>query len=144
MSSFSFIPMNVLKKEKYVSCSYQTLLKYLQNQHDYPISVKSNYCVIIIPGLNYHITIFQDQWDRYEEVSDKPYYLFHISSTTDIKKCSSYFWVEKYNKHIKKIPKHYFLYNQQNYSFFSSTRSPCHLRNMDKLIKIFQRILNAI
>jgi hypothetical protein len=127
-----------------MSLSYQLLINYLQHQHDYPISLKSNYCVIIIPGTDYHITIYQDQWDRYEEVSRKPYHLFHISLNAEIGRCSSYFWVNKYSYRVKKIPRNYFLYNQPSYSFFSSTRSPCHLRNIIGLLKIFQKILNGI
>lgn len=124
--------------------SYQTLIKYLRDQHDYPVSIKKYYCVIMVPGIDYHITIYEDQWDRYEEISNKPYYLFHVSSNNENNRCSSYFWVNKYNHIIKKIPRNFFMYNQPKYSFFSSTRNPCHLRDISILLKTFQRILNKI
>ena len=138
--------------------TYQQLVDYLQNQHEYPITlspeeqvileallpsitIKSNYIVINVSGSDYHITIFVDQWDDYEEVSYKPYYLFHISSNGETDRCSSYFWVDKKTNRIKKIPRKYFNYNQPTYNFFSSTRSPCHLRDIEFLLKVFQRIL---
>ncbi|XWV26907.1 hypothetical protein QJ857_gp0143 [Tupanvirus soda lake] len=123
---------------------YQLLLKHLKSQHLYPVSIKPNYCVIMAPGMNYHITIFQEQWDDYEKVSGKPYYLFHISSNDENNRCSSYFWVTKYTNRVKKIPRKYFLYNQPNYTFFSSTRNPCHLWDVKPLLKIFQSILDTI
>jgi hypothetical protein len=122
--------------------TYYELTKHLKNQHLYPISIKSNYTVIMFPGTEYHITIFKDQWDNYENVSGKPYYLFHISSNDKNVRCSSYFWISKYTNKIKKIPRQYFMYNQPNYTFFSSTRQPCHLWNVKPLLKKFQKILD--
>ena len=122
--------------------SYKLLVNHLKNQHMYPVSIKSKYSVIMAPGLDYHITIFQEQWDDYEETSTKPYSLFHISSNDEKNRCSSYFWVSKYTNRVKKIPRKYFLYNQPSYSFFSSTRSPCHLWDVKPLLKIFQKILD--
>lgn len=121
--------------------SYQKLVNYLKKQHHYPVSFKSEYFVINVPGYGYHITVFQDQWDNYEDVSERPYYLFHISSESNQNRCSSYFWVKKYDNRIKKIPRKYFMYNQPNYSFFSSTRSPCPLAEIMPLLRIFQKIL---
>lgn len=127
-----------------MTLTYQLLIKHLIKQHDYPINSKKNYSVIIFPGSKYHITIFEDQWDKYEEISNKPYHLFHISSNDEQERCSSYFWVERDKLIIKKIPRQYFMYNQPNYSFFSSTRTPCHLWNIKKYLKIFQKMLNKI
>lgn len=124
--------------------SYHELLKRLKNQHLYPISIKTNYVVIMFPGLKYHITIYQEQWDDYERVSGKPYNLFHISSNGENNRCSSYFWVSIYTNKIKKIPRYFFMYNQSNYTFFSSTRSPCHLWEIKPLLKEFQKILDFI
>lgn len=123
---------------------YQKLLKYLKRQHYYPVSVKKKYLVISVPGSKYHITVFQDQWDNYEKIAEKPYHLFHISSDETEKRCSSYFWVNKRNYRIQNIPRNFFLYNQPEYSFFSSTRSPCELRSIQPLLKIFQKLLNRI
>lgn len=119
--------------------SYQILINYLQNHRRYNTNIKPNYCVIT--GINYHITIFKDQWDNYESISGKPYHLFHISSDENQNRCSSYFWVNNNDYKIKKIPKKYFSYNQPTYTFFSSTRFPCHLYNIDDLLKLFQKIL---
>lgn len=131
-----------------MSLSYQKLLRYLRNQYDYPINIKSNYTVINIPETNFHVTIFKDQWDDYHKVSRLPYYLFHISSDDSQNtsnaagiKCSSYFWVDKRSNKIKNIPRKYFKYNQPTFDFFSSTRSPCRLRDIRYLLMIFQKIL---
>jgi len=124
--------------------SYNALVHHLKNQHMFPVSIKKNYSVIMVPGTDYHITIFNDQWDNYEIISGKPYHLFHISSDNELNRCSSYFWVSKYTNKVKKIPRQYFMYNQPNYTFFSSTRSPCHLWDVKPLLKIFQNILDTI
>jgi len=121
--------------------SYQFLTTNLQKQNIYPISIKSNYLVIMIPGMDYHITIYQNQWDDYEKQMEKPYHLFHISSNSEENRCSSYFWVNKNTHRIQKIPKRYFSYNQPSYSFNSSTRNPCHLSDIIKILKIFQKLL---
>lgn len=123
--------------------SYELLIKHLKNQH-LLVKVKTNYTIIMIPGMNYHVSIFREQWDDYEKESGKPYYLFHISSNNEKDRCSSYFWVSKNKNIIKKIPREYFLYNQINYTFFSSTRGPCYLWDIKPLLKIFQKILNVI
>lgn len=123
---------------------YSKLSFYLKKQHQYPVSVRKNYTVITVPNTKYHITIFQDQWDNYQSVSKKRYHLFHISSDQEDNRCSSYFWVDKNNYRIQKIPKKYFSYQQSNYSFFSSTRKPCNLKNIIKHLVIFQRLLKQI
>ena len=124
--------------------SYRSLINELKRQHKYPISIKSNFTVVTIPGIDYHITIFQDQWDDYQKTSGKPYHLFHVSSNKEDNRCSSYFWVGRYTMHIKKIPRKYFSYNQPSYSFFSSTRNPCHLRDIQRLLVVFQHMLNSV
>lgn len=122
--------------------SYQKLLKYLKKQRKYRISIKKNYFVIAMQ--NYHITVFQDQWDDYEKTINEPYHLFHISSNNEQNRCSSYFWVDKKNYQIQNIPSEYFSYGQPNYSFTSSTRTPCILTDIQKLLDVFQTLLNRI
>lgn len=121
--------------------SYQTLINYLKQQQ-YRFSIKSGYFVVAVNGLDYHITVYQDQWDDYEEVTGNKYHLFHISSEQQLNRCSSYFWVSKQDNRIKKIPPQYFSYNQPSYNFTASTRSPCQLEDIDTLLKIFQQILD--
>jgi hypothetical protein len=123
--------------------SYKNIIDYLIDyKHNYSYSIKSSY--IVINNGKYHITIYQDQWDDYENANGKPYHLFHISLNDINNRCSSYFWVNKSNYHIRKIPTKYFMYNQPTYSFFSSTRSPCKLSEIISTIKLFQKIINDI
>lgn len=124
--------------------TYDNLLSNLQKQRHYHISAKNNYFVLLVSGSKYHITVFRDQWDDYENISNLPFHLFHISSDSEQNRCSSYFWVDKKSRRIKKIPGKYFQYNQPSYDFFSSTRSPCKLSDIKFLLKIFQRIINKI
>lgn len=127
-------------------CSYDDLLTFLTSRKNildqYKLSTKNFYFVIIIPNVNYHISIFKDQWDNYETVSGKPYYLFHISSNNENARCSSYFWARKSDLKIKKIPPKYFKYNQYSYDFFASTRSQCSYVEIEKIILCFQNLLN--
>lgn len=123
--------------------SYQKLVNYCRKKK-YKISIKKNYFVISIPKFDYHITVFQDQWDDYEKDSGRPYHLFHISSDKEENRCSSYFWVNKNNNRIQNIPKEFFSYNQPNYSFYASTRSPCPYKSIKKLLRTFQKMLNKI
>lgn len=120
---------------------YSKFLSYLKIKYGYLISIKNKYFVIRIPDINYHITIFRDQWNDYQKITGKPYHLFHISSNKEYNKCSSYFWVDKYSYRIKKIPRKYFLYKRPSHSFYSSTRNPCQLKSINILLKIFQKIL---
>lgn len=124
--------------------SYEQLIIYLKKQKVYPISLKSKYVVILVPGSKYHVTIFQDQWDEYQNVTGLPYHLFHISSDHLENRCSSYFWVKRSNYRIKKIPKKYFQYGQPAFGFYSSTRMPCSLSEIIFLLKKFQGMLNKI
>ncbi|AGC01726.1 hypothetical protein H012_gp739 [Acanthamoeba polyphaga moumouvirus] len=127
-----------------MNISYRTLLKNLSKINNIILSIKNNYLIITLPNNNYHITIFQDQWDDYQKQINKPYHLFHISSNDTKNKCSSYFWVYKKNYKIYKIPNKYFKYNQPNYSFFTSTRNPCSYLEIKTLLKYFGRILSSI
>lgn len=132
--------------------SYTQLQQYLlENYHDVT-SVTRNYTVINMKDnksesdsfeniTDYHITIYKDQWDEYETVIGKPYYMFHISSNQYLNRCSSYFWVEKSTGSIKKIPGKYFQYNCETFSFSQSTRTPCNTHFCDKVNKLFQKIL---
>ena len=124
--------------------SYEQLIAYLKKQHEYPASFKNNYIVIMVRGTQYHITVFQDQWNDYEKVTSLPYHLFHISSDIANNRCSSYFWVDKNTYRIKKIPGQYFKYSQPSYDFYSSTRNRCKLGSIRQLLKAFQRILNRL
>lgn len=131
--------------------SYDILTLYLKNNlyenfNGLTYSKKPLYTVIIDESRNYHITIYQDQWDDYEWITRKPYYLFHVSSNSsnNLDRCSSYFWVNKTNYHIRKIPSKYFMYNQPTFDFMSSTRNPCKLSEIIPLLKKFQKIINAI
>ncbi len=121
--------------------TYDKLINLLINQNMYPISIKKKYVVIMFPGINYHVTIFRDQWDDYEKITKKPYNMFHVSSNNEYNRCSSYFWVSKNTNKIKNIPEQFFIYNQPNYTFFSSTRSPCDLGHIESLLAKFQKIL---
>ncbi len=129
-------------------CSYNELINFLtsrQNISDfkYKLIKKKIYSVITIPDTKYHISIFQDQWNNYESISNKPYYLFHISSNNEIDRCSSYFWVDKFDLKIKKIPNTYFKYNQPMYDFFSSTRNNCDYNKIKYILTQFQKMLNT-
>lgn len=121
--------------------SYDKLVAYLKYQNKYLVTIKPQYLVIKLPNYNYHITIFRDQWNTYESVAKKPYHLFHISSDTEINRCSTYFWVDNKTGKIKNIPEKDFAYNQLEYNFFSSTRSPCSPGEITKILKKFQNIL---
>ena len=123
--------------------SYQELINYLLSQDKYQYSIKPLYTVIHLPTYpDYHITIYQDQWDDYKLNTGKPYHLFHISSNDEQNRCSSYFWVGTNTNKIQKIPRKYFKYNQPIYDYFSSTRSPCELKKVIPLLKILQKIIN--
>ena len=126
--------------------SYKNLISFLKKQNIFRINIANNYCVITLPNkyYSYHITIYQDQWDDYENVTKFPYYLFHISSNNEKNKCSSYFWVDKNNLYIRTIPKKYFNYEQKNFSFYSSRRKTCRLSEIKILIKAFQKFLQSI
>jgi hypothetical protein len=120
--------------------TYDDIVEFLRNQKKFSFSVKKNYMVINVPRTNYHITVFQDQWDDYYKETKLPYHLFHISSEDKNNRCSSYFWVNFQNK-VVSIPPKYFRYNQPNYSFFSSTRFPCNIREIKHHLKVFSKIL---
>lgn len=130
-----------MSKNMSKNMSYNRLLKYLKKQSDLKVTIKPIYLVITMPNENHHITIYQDQWDLYQSVTELPYHMFHISSNDTENRCSSYFWVDKYTLEIKPIPSKYFSYDQENYSFFGSTRKPCRVEKIIPLIKVFQGIL---
>lgn len=136
--------MSFESTDEFTEITYSILINYLENQKRYPISIKNNYTVINFPSTNYHITIYQDQWDEYSSVTGLPYHLFHISSEDTEDRCSSYFWVRRSDNRIQAIPKKYFRYNQPNYNFYSSTRFPCKLKYIRFHLKSFSRILSKI
>lgn len=124
---------------------YKKLLSYINSHriaNKYQFSIKNNYAVIIVPKSNYHITIYQDQWDDYEKSTTNPYYLFHISTNDTHNRCSTYFWVDKINYKIQPVPKKYFSYNQPSFDYFSSTRTQCKLSDTKLAVKYFQSIIN--
>jgi hypothetical protein len=124
--------------------TYKQLVESLQKQNRYDIVIKKNYIVINIPGYNYHITIFEDQWNEYWLAVNSDYHLFHISSNdSNNTKCSSYFRVD-FNGNIHNIPAKMFLYNQDHFSFFASTRSPCNYKEIKPILIKFQKLLKLI
>lgn len=120
---------------------YDELIEFIRNKTPYHISIKKNYSIITLPNIQYHVTIFQDQWDNYQEKINLDKHLFHISSDKIDNRCSSYFWVDMNNHKIQKIPEEYFSYGQEDFSFNKSTRQPCNLNEIKILLKIFQKIL---
>lgn len=128
--------------------TYQNLIKILSKQKYFKLRIKDKYLILRpidkIAKSNYHITIYQDQWDDYRKITKMPYYLFHISSNSIENKCSSYFRISIRKNKIGSIPNKYFKYNQPTYSFYQSTRFPCKISDIYLLLKYFQKILNSI
>ncbi|MEM3062449.1 MAG: hypothetical protein QW303_02735 [Nitrososphaerota archaeon] len=124
--------------------TYEQLARYLKNYYKHFTTIKKNYFIIMFPNLNYHITVFRDQWDDYQKITGMPYHLFHISSNRENNRCSSYFWVDKYDLRIKKIPRKYFKYSQPEYSFYGSTRNACRSLSIKHILRVFQKILKVV
>lgn len=120
--------------------SYYFLSNYLYN-NKIKCSINNEY-IIIFYGQKYHITIFQDQWDEYHNITNLPYYLFHVSSNRKINRCSRYYWVSKKKLKIQDIPKKYFKYQSSNYSYYSSTRQKCNRHDVIGIVKYFQTLLD--
>lgn len=122
--------------------SYAKLTHFLKVHHSNITNFTTNYTVIKT-GEKYHITIFNDQWDNYETVTDEPYYMYHITSNTQYpNKCSRYYRVSKKTLIISNIP--HFEYGADTFSFYKSTRKPC---DKDHLIEIniwFEKLLKNI
>lgn len=114
---------------------YQKLSRHPQ------ITIKKNYLVICPIGQKYHITVFKDQWNDYKKVTKMDYHLFHISTNATESKCSSYFWVDTDTYQILNIPPKYFKYNKNYFSFYTSTRQPCDLREIRPVKYYFQKLL---
>lgn len=108
------------------------------------ITTKGHYFVIKIPGINYHLTVFQDQWDDYASQMGKPYHLFHISSDENKNRCSSYFWIGIKDHLIYHIPKKYFKYEQDSFGTDRSTRKSCEFNDVKPILKMFKNILKSI
>jgi hypothetical protein len=123
--------------------SYDQLIEYLKTSK-YKTAVRSAY-VVINTGKGFHVSVFRDQWDEYSRVIGLPYHLFHITSEShDSDKCSSYFWVGIDDLKITEIPSKYFMYEQDNYGFISSTRRQCDQHKISKHLDEFQKILNTL
>lgn len=122
--------------------NYQLLVEYLDKYYKNLLSIKNNYFVISMPNFDHHITVYEDQWNNYQELSGLPYYLFHMSSSdTTTTKCSIYFWVSKINGKILRIPKKFFTYGQNHYSHMGSTRPKCKFLKVVMLVKFFRRVI---
>lgn len=115
-------------------------LNYLTQFFNFNLYMRNNYIIIKFPNCDTHITIFQDQWDKYYYETGLRYYLFHVTSDNVIP-CSTYFLVDMDTNLIKKIPDMLFKYNQETYSFYTSTRSPCDYKSIKKCVKQFQKLL---
>ena len=130
--------------------SFSALLEklvYISNieyRNKFFLNMYEKYIVINFPDRLEHITIFKDQWDQYSMQTKLPYHLFHVTSTTDTTKCSTYFWVNIYAHQIKKIPSKYFKYEAPEFSFNASTRPSCEYKLIKSSLKKFQQLLSNI
>jgi len=126
--------------------SYNTIKDIVHHKTLFEISIKSNYIVLSIPSIvDYHITIYKDQWDFYVDFTGFEYYLFHISSNNSINRCSTYYWVDIHTMKIIDIPPKYFRYEQKSYDMYSSTRESCEANNKIKLLlRNFEKILKYL
>jgi len=115
-------------------------LSKFQKKKSFSIHVKDIYTIIQFHNYDYHITIYQDQWDDYKIETKLPYYLFHITSGHS-SKCSTYFWVDIATNLISPIPDTHFQYNQTDYDFYRSTRSPCDPKPLKYGLKRFQKLI---
>lgn len=106
--------------------------------------IRRDYLVIKYDDIDYHVTIFKDQWDDYYQKTGRPYYLFHISTNDPVNKCSTYLWVDILTHGITMVPPKYFKYEQSSFDFNGSTRKPCDINKILILIKRFQKILISI
>jgi hypothetical protein len=119
-------------------------IKHLKNLDiSLKVSIKVNYVVLTMQDVNdYHITIYEEQWDYYSDLTGFKYYLFHISSNNMDNRCSTYFWVDIENLDIIDIPPRYFKYDQSNFDMYASTRSKCiTTSSITKLKDIFNKTL---
>jgi hypothetical protein len=123
-----------------MSLPYKRLINIIKRGTNYKLVIKKEYSVLLICK-NFHISIFQDQWDNYEKLVNMPYYLFHVSSNESTGKCSTYFWVDKETLQIKNIPDKFFKYESETYDHTKSTRSKCKFIDIKPSIKKFQKIL---
>lgn len=123
--------------------SYSDIKDIAHIKSPFKISIKSDYLVLTLPlMIDYHITIYEDQWDFYSDFTGFEYYLFHISSNDTKNRCSTYYWVDVYDLSIVDIPPSYFRYEQETYDMYSSTRKRCKPnRVIDILLDTFERVL---
>ncbi len=124
--------------------TYDELVKMLDLKFPGRVRQRREYSVIVFPKSEYHLTIFRDQWDDYQKITGHPYYLFHISSNNVENRCSIYWWVDKKNLRIHRIPDNIFKYSQPNYSIIASTRQPCRTIDIAFILKFFGKFLRGI
>lgn len=126
--------------------SYNTIKDIIHFKTTFKISVKTNYVVLTLPTiLDYHITIYEDQWDYYADFTGFEYYLFHISSNDTLHRCSTYYWVDIHTMDIVNIPPKYFRYEQESYDMYSSTRKSCESNDSVKiLLQKFEKLLKYL
>lgn len=142
-----------LEKIMYKNISYEDLIFYLKNKckesSKIKFIIKSNYSIIKFSKSNYHITVYQDQWDEYQIKTSLYKNLFHVTSDDIIykksNKCSVYFWLDISTREIKEVSPEYFSYEEDTYTFRSSTRKKCIINDdIMKIIKQFHRIIIRI
>jgi hypothetical protein len=126
-----------------MALNYNKLIKYLSKQKVYRFVPKKDYFMIFNGDFPYHITVYRDQWDDYQDETNLPYHLFHITSNSEANKCSTYFWVDKKSYRTKHIPKKYFQYNQPDFGFYSSTRTSCEFKYIKPMIIVMEKMLRT-
>lgn len=137
MSYFDLLTYNFLQKN---------IPKFLNNTIFHNIISKNNYFIINIKNKfnkinKYHITIFEDQWNKYISPSKISSKLFHI--TNEISKCSIYF-ILKDDMTIIEVPKSDFKYEQSEFNNYASTRIKCIDKNINIIIKEFTNVIQNI
>mgnify|MGYP003445655108 FL=1 len=126
--------------------TYNNIKDIVNIKTPFKISIKSNYLVLSIPKISeYHITVYENQWDYYSDFTDFEYYLFHISSNSTENRCSTYYWVKTSGLNIVDIPSNYFRYEQETYDMFSSTRKKCNKNeSIFLLLSMFEHALKQL
>jgi len=134
---------------KYNLIAYDKILSiikdHLKNTIFTGIAIRKGYFVLNTrrdqPYSDYHITIFQDQWDEYKSPSKLRARLFHI--THEKTKCSAYYLVNT-NLKVQEIPNNDFLYEQPDFSHSASTREKCIDDIIKTINKEFDIVINRI
>lgn len=125
---------------KYKLIAYNRILPIIKNYLNHTIftgiAIRKGYFVLNTKPnqeySDYHVTIFQDQWDEYQSPSKLTARLFHI--THEKTKCSAYYIVNS-DIQVQDIPKDDFKYEQPDFSHSASTREKC----TDDIIKVINK-----